>query len=102
MITLIQNADVYAPRHLGMRDVLLEGGKIALIAPCGEIPSRFPTLQTLIFRTGNGHHFFRVACLHFSVFHANIIPQNTAKSQCFQWFPPISPAQTVVNPVTGR
>ena len=47
MITLIQNADVYAPRHLGMRDVLLEGGKIALIAPCGEIPSRFPTLQTV-------------------------------------------------------
>ena len=45
MITLIQNADVYAPRHLGMRDVLLEGGKIALIAPCGEIPSRFPTRQ---------------------------------------------------------
>lgn len=24
-----------------------EGGKIALIAPCGEIPSRFPTLQTV-------------------------------------------------------
>ena len=24
------------------------------------------------------------------------------KSQCFQWFSPISPAQTVVNPVTGR
>ena len=36
MITLIQNADVYAPRHLGMRDVLLEGGKIALIAPRRE------------------------------------------------------------------
>ena len=47
MITLIQNADVYAPRHLGMRDVLLEGGKIALIAPCGEIPTRFPMLQTV-------------------------------------------------------
>ena len=41
-------------------------------------------LQPLIFRTGNGHHFFRVACLHFSVFHVNIIPQNAAKSQCFQ------------------
>ena len=42
MITLIQNADVYAPRHLGMRDVLLEGGKIALIAPCGRSPLAFP------------------------------------------------------------
>ena len=91
MITLIQNADVYAPRHLGMRDVLLEGGKIALIAPCGEIPSRFPTLQTLIFRTGNGHHFFRVACLHLSVFHKEIIPQGREKSQYFQWFLDILP-----------
>ena len=41
-------------------------------------------LKSLIFCTGNGYHFFRVACLHFSVFHANIIPQNAAKSQCFQ------------------
>ncbi len=48
-------------------------------------------LELLIFRAGNGHHFFRVACLHFSVFHANIMPQNAAKSQCFQWFPPIFP-----------
>lgn len=48
MITLIQNADVYAPRHLGHGATYwLEGGKIALIAPCGEIPSRFPTLQTV-------------------------------------------------------
>ena len=52
-------------------------------------------LKSLIFRTGNGHHFFRVACLHFSVFHANIIPQNAAKSQRFQWFSPIFPAQAV-------
>ena len=46
-------------------------------------------LELLIFRAGNGHHFFRVACLHFSVFHANIMPQNAAKSQCFQWFSPV-------------
>ena len=52
-------------------------------------------LKSLIFRTGNGDHFFRLACLHFCVFHANIIPQSTAKSRCFQWFSPIFPAQTV-------
>ena len=38
----------------------------------------------LIFRTGNGHHFFRVACLNFSVFHEKIIPQSSKKSQRFQ------------------
>ena len=54
-------------------------------APCFQL--RIFLLQSLIFRTGNGHHFLRVACLYFSVFHANIIPQNTAKSQYFQWFP---------------
>ena len=53
------------------------------------LEDRFFQLELLIFRTGNGDHFRRVACLHFSVFHANIIPQNAAKSQCFQWFPPV-------------
>ena len=56
-----------------------------LCVPC------FFLLQTLIFRTGNGHHFFRVTCLHFSVFHANIKPQSAAKNQYFQWFLDILP-----------
>ena len=38
MLTLIKNADVYAPEHLGLKDLLLEGGKIALIAPRGAVP----------------------------------------------------------------
>ena len=31
MITIIRNADVYKPEHLGIRDVLLIGNKIAAI-----------------------------------------------------------------------
>ena len=30
---LIRNADVYAPEHVGKRDILLAGGKICLMAP---------------------------------------------------------------------
>ena len=45
MLTLIKNADVYAPEHLGLKDLLLEGGKIALIAPRGAVPESFPTLR---------------------------------------------------------
>lgn len=33
MLTLLKNADLYTPEHLGVRDVLLCGGKIARIAP---------------------------------------------------------------------
>ena len=64
-----------------LRLFLFTGGKLCfqLCVPC------FFLLQTLIFRTGNGHHFFRVTCLHFSVFHKEIIPQNSKKSQRFQW-----------------
>ena len=31
MITIIRNADVYAPEHLGKKDVLLLGNKIAAV-----------------------------------------------------------------------
>ena len=33
------------PEHLGLKDLLLEGGKIALIAPRGAVPESFPTLR---------------------------------------------------------
>ena len=70
-----------------LRLLLFEGGKLCfqLCIPC------FFLLQMLIFRTGNGHHFFRVACLHLSVFHKEIIPQGREKSQYFQWFLDILP-----------
>ena len=65
-----------------LRLFLLEGGKL-----CFQL--RIFLLQPLIFRTGNGHHFFCVTCLHSSVFHANIIPQNTAKAGVFNGFQPL-------------
>ena len=66
---------------------LFAGGKLCfqLCVLC------FFLLQALIFRTGNGHHFFRVACLHLSVFYEEIIPQGREKSQYFQWFLDILP-----------
>lgn len=37
MFTLIQNADLYAPQHLGMNDILLADQKIALVQPKIEL-----------------------------------------------------------------
>ena len=37
-ITLIRNADLYAPEHLGTRDILLAGGKIVKIAEAIDLP----------------------------------------------------------------
>lgn len=31
IVTLIRNADLYAPEHLGMRDILLAGGKVVAV-----------------------------------------------------------------------
>ena len=81
-----------------LRLLLFEGGKLCfqscmrlfqLGALCFQL--RIFLLQALIFRTGNGHHFLRVACLHLSVFHKEIIPQGREKSQYFQWFLDILP-----------
>ena len=36
---LIKNADLYAPEHVGARDILMAGGKIIAVAPSLE-PSR--------------------------------------------------------------
>ena len=47
MLTLIKNADVYAPRAIGPHDVLLAGDKIAMLSPCGSIPERFPALRVI-------------------------------------------------------
>ena len=47
MLTLIKNADVYTPRAIGRRDVLLAGDKITMIAPCGGIPEQFPALRVI-------------------------------------------------------
>ncbi|WP_132998886.1 beta-aspartyl-peptidase [Luteimonas arsenica] len=41
-ITLIRNADVYAPEPLGRQDLLLGGGRLLWIGPCGsELPDAF-------------------------------------------------------------
>ena len=37
-IKIIKNADVYAPEHLGKRDILIAGGKIQKIAETIELP----------------------------------------------------------------
>ena len=38
MVKLIQNIDVYAPEHLGIKDVLVINDKIVKIADAGSIP----------------------------------------------------------------
>ena len=38
MLTLLKNCDVYAPEHLGMKDILVAGGRLALIADKLEMP----------------------------------------------------------------
>lgn len=38
MIKLIQNIDVYAPEHLGLKDVLVINDKIVKITDAGSIP----------------------------------------------------------------
>lgn len=40
MLTLIRNADVYAPTPLGKQDILLAGGKVAKMAPRLDLPSQ--------------------------------------------------------------
>lgn len=50
MIKLIQNIDVYAPGHLGKKDVLIVHDKIVKIADAGSlsIPSYFQNLSKLM------------------------------------------------------
>ena len=47
MLTLIQNADVYAPEHLGLCDLLIVGDKIERVAPAGELQLRYDRLRVL-------------------------------------------------------
>ena len=49
MIKLIQNIDVYAPDHLGKKDVLIIHDKIVKIADPGSlsIPSYFPESEQI-------------------------------------------------------
>ena len=49
MIKLIQNIDVYAPGHLGKKDVLIVHDKIVKIADAGSlsIPSYFPESEQI-------------------------------------------------------
>lgn len=47
MLTLIKNADIYSPRPLGRRNVLIEGGKITLITSQSDIPESFPGLRVI-------------------------------------------------------
>ena len=47
MLTLIQNAEIYSPAHLGRGDVLLEGTKIVSVAPHLDLPLSFPDLHVV-------------------------------------------------------
>lgn len=49
MIKLIQNIDIYAPEHLGKKDVLIIHDKIIKIADAGSlsIPSYFPESEQI-------------------------------------------------------
>ena len=47
MLTLIQNADVYAPEHLGRSDLLIAGDKIERVAPAGELQINYDRLRVL-------------------------------------------------------
>ena len=42
---LIKNADLYAPEHIGLVDILIGGGKILKIAPSISIPSSLVTIK---------------------------------------------------------
>lgn len=44
MLYLLKNADVFAPEHLGIKDILICGRKIASVRP--EITSDLPEIQT--------------------------------------------------------
>ena len=47
MLTWIKNAELYAPARLGRGDVLLEGTKIACMAPRLDLPSDLPGLRVV-------------------------------------------------------
>ena len=47
MLILFKNADLYAPAHLGLGDILVEGTKIACVAPHLEIPTHVPGLRVV-------------------------------------------------------
>ena len=44
MFTLIKNTDLYAPEHVGMRDILLCGDKVVKIAENISSPLKIPRL----------------------------------------------------------
>jgi len=43
-VLLIRNADVYAPRHLGLRALLVGGGKVLWMGEAAELPALPPAL----------------------------------------------------------
>lgn len=47
MIKLIKNADVYAPDHLGKKDILVAGSKVAAIEDSITTPANLPTLEVV-------------------------------------------------------
>ena len=47
MIKLIKNVDVYAPDHLGKKDVLIAGAKVAAIEAGIEPPANLPALEII-------------------------------------------------------
>ncbi len=47
LFTLIKNGDVYAPESIGRQDILLSGGKIAMVASKINIPRDFADLKEI-------------------------------------------------------
>ena len=54
-------------------------------------------LKSLIFRTGNGDHFRRVTCLHFSVSMQTLYRKARQKASVFNGFHPFSLLRQLVN-----
>ena len=99
MVTIIRNADVYAPEHLGRTDVLLLGGTIAAVgenlkADFGGALLRsahdnrasrtgFARLCRWIHRSSNGKPanfpLYGEHLVTHPIFHALIIPQKPLK-----------------------
>lgn len=47
MIKIIKNADIYAPEHLGKKDILIAGERIAFIDDQIDPPASFPSLEVI-------------------------------------------------------
>ncbi len=47
MIKIIKNTDIYSPEHIGIKDILIAGVRIAAIADQIDPPANLPTLEVI-------------------------------------------------------